>query len=346
MSQKNTCRVGDVNVYARGDYYHASYWTPAGRQRRALKTTNQRAAVRRARTIDDLLSREAWEELAVLDEEKKKPMTLQAFVYHHFLPKYCDWAASTRKGNAGRLRLLCVEWGHYPLLALTARDIKTYLKRREVKGLSLASQNRYLAALKALFKAAVAYGHCSVNPAADIAMRREEQRIPEALTAGQIETLLGACSDRIRPIVTVAVDTGLRRSELFGLTWADVDLAEGKLTVRKSKTGDFRVVWLPDRSRQVLAERKVQRAGRKTVDLRVFPFTDIRQGLDAAGKQAGIGHVHMHQLRHTYATRLRDQGVPLDRIKELLGHKTMQMVLRYAKARPEQTREAVAALNA
>jgi integrase len=53
----------------------------------------------------------------------------------------------------------------------------------------------------------------------------------------------------------------------------------------------------------------------------------------------------MHQLRHTYATRLRDKGVPLDRIKELLGHKTMAMVLRYAKARPEQTREAVAALN-
>ena len=345
MSQKNTFRVGDVNVYVRGAYYHVSYWTPAGRQRQSLQTTNRRAAARKAKRMDDLIARAAWEELAALDEEKKQPMTFQEFVYHHYLPKYCDWAASTRKGNAGRMRLLCVEWGHRPLSALMARDIKTYLKRREAEGLSIASQNRYLALLKALFKAAVLYGHCSANPTADIVMRREEQRIPEALTEGQIEALLDACSDKIRPLVTVAVDTGLRRSELFGLRWADVDLEEDKLTVAHSKTGDFRVVWLPERARQVLAERKAQNTDRKVVDLCVFPFTDIKQGLDAAGKRAGIGHVHMHQLRHSYATRLRDKGVPLDRIKELLGHKTMQMVLRYAKARPEQTREAVATLN-
>ena len=345
MLQKNTVRIGDVNVYVRGDYYHASYWTPAGRQRKALQTTNRRAAVRKAKRIDDLIARAAWEELAALDEEKKDPMSFQEFIYHYYLPKYCDWADSTRKGNAGRLRLLCVEWGRRPLSALTARDIKTYLKRRDAEGLSLASQNRYLAALKALFKAATVYGHCDANPAAGVSMRREEQRIPEALTEVQVEALLRECSDAIRPVVTVAVDTGLRRSELFGLTWADVDLEEGKLTVGKSKTGDFRVVWLPDRSRQLLTERKAQRVGRKVVDVRVFPFADIKHGLDIAGKRAGIGHVHMHQLRHTYATRLRDQGVPLDRIKELLGHKTMTMVLRYAKARPEQTRGAVATLN-
>ena len=58
-----------------------------------------------------------------------------------------------------------------------------------------------------------------------------------------------------------------------------------------------------------------------------------------------IFHVHLHMLRHTFATRLRDRGVPLDRIKELLGHKSMTMVLRYAKARPEQLEEAIEALN-
>ena len=50
-------------------------------------------------------------------------------------------------------------------------------------------------------------------------------------------------------------------------------------------------------------------------------------------------------LRHTFATRLRDRGVPLDRIKELLGHKTMDMVLRYAKANPKQLEQAIQALN-
>ena len=345
MAQKESFRIGDVNVYRRGDYYHCSYWTPAGRQRKALKTSNQRAASRKAKKIDDLLSREAWEDLADFDEEKKKPMTFQEFVHKHYLPRYCDWSESTRKGNAGRLRLLCVEWDSRALSSLTARDIKTYLKRREAEGLSIASQNRYLATLKAILKAAVAYGHCRANPADGVTMRREDQQVPDALTEVQVQALIRECSDEIRPVVIVAVDTGLRRSELFGLTWADIDLEEGKLTVGKSKTGDFRVVWLPDRSQQVLADMNAQKADRKVVDVRVFPFTDIKKGLDAAGGRAGIGHVHMHQLRHSYATRLRDKGVPLDRIKELLGHKTMQMVLRYAKARPEQTREAVATLN-
>ena len=53
----------------------------------------------------------------------------------------------------------------------------------------------------------------------------------------------------------------------------------------------------------------------------------------------------MHMLRHTFATLLRDKGVPLDRIMEALGHSSMDMVLRYAKARPQQLKEAFAALN-
>jgi len=61
--------------------------------------------------------------------------------------------------------------------------------------------------------------------------------------------------------------------------------------------------------------------------------------------QVGIGHVHMHMLRHTFATLMRDEGVPLDRIMEALGHSSMDMVLRYAKARPQQLKEAFAALD-
>ena len=345
MAAKETFTVGDIKVYARGQFWHCSYWTPGGRQRQTLRTANQRAAERKAREIDDLVSRQAWDELEDLFEEKKKPMTFQQFVYHHFLPKYCDWSDSTRRGNAARIKILCVEWGSRPLSSITARDIKTYLKRREADGLSNASQNRYLAAMKAIYKAALAYGHCSENPAASVKTLREAQKVPDALTEQQVDALLKECSDEIRPAITVAVDTGLRKSELFGLTWADVDLNDGSITVAKSKTGEFRVVWLTDRAKAILVDLKAELTGKKVIDVRVFPFADIRKSLDVAGERAGVGHVHMHQLRHTYATRLRDKGVPLDRIKELLGHKTMAMVLRYAKARPEQTREAVAALN-
>ena len=342
---KVSFKVGDVSVYPRGAFWHCFFWTPAGRQRKTLRTTNRRTAERKARRIDELLSREAWDELEAFGEEQKQATTFEDFIRQHFLPKYADWAPTTLSANTGRIRKLCVEWGRRPLSSLTSRDIKTYLSRLNADGLSQATQNRYLAILKAVYNAGTNYGHCSNNPAASVRMRREAQTIPAALTENQVDSLLLASSDLLRPLVTVAVDTGLRKAELFSLTWADVDLEDGKLTVGRSKNGYFRIVWLTNRAREVLVAVRQSQQGRKVICLRVFPFKDVRRQLQSAAKRAGLPHVHMHQFRHTFATRLRDRGVPLDRIKELLGHRTMQMVLRYAKARPEQTREAVAALN-
>lgn len=90
--------------------------------------------------------------------------------------------------------------------------------------------------------------------------------------------------------------------------------------------------------REAAVKAKLQK-----LDQRLFVVQDIKHSLHSAGVAAKIGHVH--QLRHTFATRLCRRGVPLDRIKELLGHKSMVMVLRYAKARPLQLREAIQALN-
>ena len=77
----------------------------------------------------------------------------------------------------------------------------------------------------------------------------------------------------------------------------------------------------------------------------VIPFVDVGRGLSKAAQESGIKHVHLHMLRHTFATRLRDRGVPLDRIIELMGHKSMEMVLRYAKARPQQLIQAMRSLD-
>ena len=77
----------------------------------------------------------------------------------------------------------------------------------------------------------------------------------------------------------------------------------------------------------------------------VLPQGDFSRALAKAAEKAGVGHVHPHMLRHTSATRLRDRGVPLDRIMELMGHRSYQMVLRYAKARPQQLIEAIEALD-
>ena len=171
----------------------------------------------------------------------------------------------------------------------------------------------------------------------DVVFGRE---MVDALTDAEVNALMQQLSPYNRLIVSTLVETGMRWGELASLQWGDVDLADQHLIIRKDKDNTFRVLPLTTRATESL---------RQLHSLGQIPFVcrpdSIRKGLRDAAGRAEIKHVHPHMLRHTFATRLRDRGVPLDRIMELLGHKTMAMTLRYAKARPEQLREAIRALE-
>ena len=219
--------------------------------------------------------------------------------------------------------------------------------RLDQDGITKATYNRHLAALKTVFKMAVRWGLLAHNPAQPIRTLREEPTIPRALSDAEVVGLLAHLPEHARVVAIVALDSGRRRSELFGLQWTDVDFERQQITVTHSKNGTFRVIPMTQRVYETLQEQR-----QKGVIPYVLPSKaeggkgqDIREALDGAGKRSGIGHVTQHQLRHTFASRLRDKGVPLDRIKELLGHKTMVMTLRYAQANPVQLREAIEALQ-
>ena len=132
----------------------------------------------------------------------------------------------------------------------------------------------------------------------------------------------------------------------------------GSIAVGKSKAKNFRVVPLTERVHSHLKNKYEQaQENSKVVPLMKklpvlpspldssTPFFDVRRPLSAAGYKIGIGHIHLHQLRHTWATRLRDKEVPLDRIMELGGWSSYAMVQKYAKSRPTHLIKAIAALN-
>ena len=84
-------------------------------------------------------------------------------------------------------------------------------------------------------------------------------------------------------------------------------------------------IYFTDRVYDVLM--RIKSGSLPYTELKILPHADIKKSLHTAGTTAGIGHVHMHMLRHTFATLMRDEGVPLDRIMEALGHSSMDMVL-------------------
>ncbi len=269
-------------------------------------------------------------------------MTFGEFL-SEFRTDFGGWSPNTWRGLSGMLRKLDGEFGDEPLDSISTRQIDRYLtRRRNLDGVTTSTTNRYLATLKTLFKTACNWDYITQNPTSRIKMLKEQNRVPNALNDRELEALIAECPQRIRSVVILAADTGMRRSELQRLAWRDVDFEAVTVTVRQSKNKDYRVIPMTDRVRSLLMQLKPQLTEPQQL---VIEFGDIKRSLHSAGVRANVGHVHLHMLRHTTATRLRDRGVPLDRIMELMGHRSYSVALRYAKARPQQLIEAIAALN-
>lgn len=153
--------------------------------------------------------------------------------------------------------------------------------------------------------------------------------------------LLNACTESKNPwlhtVVLLALSTGMRKGELMNLRWPDVDLPNGRITLRETKNGETRVVPLVGPASEAMkAHAKVRRMD---TDL-VFPAPakppkpvkpmDFRGAWEAALKRAEVADFHFHDLRHSCASYLAMGGASLAEIAEVLGHKTLAMVKRYS----------------
>jgi len=150
--------------------------------------------------------------------------------------------------------------------------------------------------------------------------------------------------DHLTSAVLLSMNTGLRRGEVLKLRWVSVDFIRRLLTVegRNAKSRQTRHVPLNEEALSVLRRWREQSA----TGMRVF---DVVTGFQAAWEKilqrAGISNFRWHDLRHHFASRLVQHGVSLNTVRDLLGHSTVGMSLRYAHLAPDQRREAVAKLN-
>jgi integrase len=158
-------------------------------------------------------------------------------------------------------------------------------------------------------------------------------------------------------MIFVAMRTGLRRGELLGLRWVDVDLDVGRILVRQAyvrghfvtpKSGKPREVPLGD---EVIEELRIHRHERGPLvfcDHEGKPFTSgmLMWPLDRARRNAKLRPIGWHVLRHTFASHLAMRGKPLKVIQEMLGHSSIETTMIYSHLMPEIAREAVKSLDA
>ncbi len=283
----------------------------------------ERAAKRR--TVDDLLKR--------------------------YLAEKCPGRkdAQTRKQQVGFWR---EQIGHLALVDLTPSLINKAVAEllatptRYGRERSPATANRYLAALShALSVAVKEWEWLDSSPMARVTKQREPRGRTRYLDDGKHGTderarLLAACAEGpayLHPVVMLALAAGMRRGEILGLRWHDVDLATGALTLWETKNGERRVVPATGAALDVLkAWGKVQPIDRTE---HVFAGTSsFHHAFDRAVELAGIEDFNFHDLRHTCASHLAMNGAPLLDIAAILGHKTLAMVKRYAHLSPTHLR--------
>ncbi len=149
-------------------------------------------------------------------------------------------------------------------------------------------------------------------------------------------------------MVLLFLHTGLRRGEVFNLNWADVDLDRANLTVHGTGAKNQQTRHVPLNT-EALAVLEGWRNQTKDDGL-IFPgksgerFNNIRRSWSGVLDAANISGFRLHDLRHTFASRLVMAGVDLNTVRELLGHSDYAMTLRYAHLAPEHKAAAVARL--
>ena len=202
--------------------------------------------------------------------------------------------------------------------------------------------HRELAILRAILNKAFREGRLSVVP--PFPKVKPSKGRCRWLTEQEEQKLLRVCEPHLRSIIAFAVDTGGRRSELFKLDWQNVDLERGFVTFTDTKNGEDRAIRLTDRAKKVLEGLGPKESG-PVFTYRGLAIKDVKTTFDKASQKAGLEDFRFHDLRHTFASRLVQKGVPIYEVMHLTGHKSLVMVQRYAHLAPDYQNRAIEALN-
>lgn len=248
----------------------------------------------------------------------------------------------------------------YMLLADVTADtlslVKEKLLNEEFRGKprSPTTVLRYMASLSTVFTTAVKdWAWLEDSPMKNITKPKAARGRVRFLDDDERERLLIACKEsrnkQLYLCVILAMSTGMRQAELFSLKWSDVDLKEGFLILHETKNGDRRRVPLAGHGLELLREHsKVRRLDTPLL----FPGIknplnpiDLQQPWETARKHAGISDFTWHDLRHCTASYLAMNGASMADIAAVLGHKTLQMVKRYAHLSDGHVSNVVASMN-
>lgn len=297
--------------------------------------------------------------------------------------QYRPWVIANRPRTASsalaRIEYCFHQWYNQPLCTLSTSQLETWKTARLAKGLRPATVLRDMANLSGLLSHAVRLGVLSDNPMRRVdkprldrtpnvrfldheeeshlrcALAARDSRLKAARESGNAWRRerrrtplreLARFGDHMTPAVLISLNTGLRRGELLALHWNDINFKLAVLSVQatSAKTGQTRHIPLNSEAVDTLKQWRAQCPEAAGIDKVFAATTSFKTAWSGILKSARITKFRWHDLRHHFASRLVQVNVNLNTVRELLGHGSLAMTVRYAHLGPDQKRDAVALL--
>lgn len=235
---------------------------------------------------------------------------------------------------------------------ITPQMIENYKTKRKGDGVEESTINRELTCMKTLYNKAILWEKTTNNPVTKIKLFKEDNSRVHWLEKKEEELLISSCSNTLRPIVLVALNSGMRQGNILNLKWIDLDLARGFLTIRAPKNKETKHLpmntILVETLEQLKASRKIDsqyvfcdNKGRKLSKNCYLFRREYKDAVRLCGVQLRHPDFNFHSLRHSFCSKLAMKGVDIHTISKLAGHKTLAMTMRYAHLSPNFMRSAV-----
>jgi integrase len=243
--------------------------------------------------------------------------------------------------------------GEKMLRYVSVRDCIRFQEHLLQQGVKPASVNEFIAKLHTAFEAATKWGYLSDNPLKKVQRLKVQKTPPAFMTGAQVQLVLEALPEFWRRVFLFAVLTGCRPSELVNLRWEDIDFLKRCMQIGSrffdTKTRKVRVIPMHEALFNMLQEMKDQ-----AKSVYVFsktngqPYTPVHLSgvFKHTVRKLGLPEeLHLHSTRHTFASLLVQNGVPIYSVSKLLGHSSVLMTQRYSNLQPEQLSKEVQQLK-
>ncbi|MHB1646667.1 MAG: site-specific integrase [Candidatus Acididesulfobacter diazotrophicus] len=335
-----------ATIYKRGNIYWYQVRLEGKQYQGSTKTGNKKLAQQIANTIETDMVRNkfgipvksnytfltAWEQYIKSQTVSKGTVEVRINASKHFLPIF-----KTKN-----------------IQAITQSDIKDYQLKRKLEILSMPKNigkreseisfrtaNIGTNTLYNFFSFCIEKGLIEKNPAAGVKKLNELSRL-KTLSDEDIDKLIAGATNKLTmDLITFLIYTGCRKSEALNLKWDDVDLQNNVIGIKGTKTKYDRYSPIHSQLKDLLIGIEKKDGCDYVFNINGKKIGNFRKSFMTACRNAGFKDMHIHDLRHVFASKMVKDGTSLYITGELLGHRTTQMTKRYSHLVPETLKKAV-----